>query len=337
MRNKLIILSGCLLFASAIAGSATPLNLSSPKEALKAYLRIQRKGGTLKQLRDVVSKENFTIFSALEAATEGKIDLTQELPPEDKYAKLTIVKKNSTEGRAIFQLRVKYKESWLQQEQKEMKEMGMDDIPSDQKTGGEAISDASPGEESDYPCHIKGEGHVSFLFLKQNGAWRFHKSYASNQPSDFSPLLKAKDLSGGFTVTARTEPSPALPKSVPDQPLAGRHSGKDWKGLFAYHSSFFSDDDHYGVDVLEKKEPEKFKRFQQPELMVKIPKKPGQYQLSPTFNVTFFEPPGNNKTATDGILKVTHEGGTYKVHLIAHFDKDNDVRGYFTFTPPEGE
>lgn len=137
-------------------------------------------------------------------------------------------------------------------------------------------------------------------------------------------------------ISAHAEPSPALPQSVPDQALAGRHSGKDWKGLFAYHSSFFSDDDHYGVDVLEKEEPEKFKRFQLRKLMVTIPKVPGEYKLSPLFNVTFFEPPGNNKAATDGILKIKRNGAMYTVTLIAHFDKDNDVRGYFTFTPPEG-
>jgi hypothetical protein len=330
VRSRSIIMFGYLIFATSISAYAEPPDLSSPSEALKSYLRISVKGGTLREYRDIVSEENVAIISALDEAAEGRVDLSEKIPPENRYAKLIIAKRQATDNRAIFQLRVKYKESWLQQEQKEV---GIEDIPSDQRTGGEAISDASPGEEFDYPCHIEGDGYVSFLFLKQNGAWRFHKSYASSQPSDFSPLLKARDVSGGLTVTARKEPSPARPESVPDQPLAGRHSGKDWKGLFAYPSSFFSDDEHYGVDVLEKEEPDRFKQFHLRKLMVKIPKVPGEYKLSPMFNVTFFEPPGNNKSATDGTLNVKRNGAIYKVQLIAHFDKDNDVRGCFTFTP----
>lgn len=120
-------------------------------------------------------------------------------------------------------------------------------------------------------------------------------------------------------------------------PLSGMHSGKEWKGLFAYHSKFFSNDTHYGVDIVEKEEPDKFKRFGVPKLMVKIPKKPGTYKLSSTFNVTFYEPPGKNRTAIEGSMKVELKNGRYKVYLTVHSDEDNSVKGYFNFTPPGTE
>ena len=154
-----------------------------------------------------------------------------------------------------------------------------------------------------------------------------------NQPSDFTPLLKAKNLSGVFSVNVRSEPSPSLPDIVPNRPLAGRHFGKEWKGLFTYKSSFPSDDNYFDVNVIQEEEPEAHKRFQLRQLMIKLPKNPENYKLSPTFNVTFYQHPGNNKTATDGILKITQDGSTYKAHLIAHFDEDNTVQGYFTFQP----
>jgi len=340
MKATAMILCGVLLaatFAAEVTAQTTP---SSQKMALDAYIQLQRKGATLGEWRKIVSKESFAVVSGLEQATSGQLNLNEKVPPEDKYASFTIIKESNTADRAILQVKVKYKDSWLKQEANEMKEMGLkDDIPADQQANSELISDASPGEDAEYPYHVKGDGYVSFLFVKQDGTWRFHKSHASKQPSDFTPLLAAKDLSDGLTVTVKPaiESSPSLPKAAPNQPLAGRHSGKDWRGLFAYERTFSNDKDHYGVEVVEKEEPEKFKRFGVPTLIVKIPKVPGEYKLSPTFNVTFFEPPGNNKIATEGILKVTRDGTAYKVELVARSDKDNDVRGCFTYKPPTGK
>jgi hypothetical protein len=133
------------------------------------------------------------------------------------------------------------------------------------------------------------------------------------------------------------ETNPSLPKVAPNQALAGRHSGKDWRGLIAYESTSSTDQDYYGVEVVEKVEPDWVKRFSIPRLLVRIPRNPGEYKLSPTFNVTFFEPPGNNKVATEGFLKVTRDGATFKVELVARSDKDNDVRGSFTYAPSTGK
>ena len=332
-----------LVPATLIAGTLTVPDLSSPEKALESYMSLKRKGATLAEFERLTSKETFAIVSGLvglASATGSKTDISEGMPPENRYANVTIAKKQVTEDRAVFQVKAKYNEQWLKQEGEEAKRMDMPQarIPANRPTGGQAVSDASPGEEVAYPYHINGEGFVSFLFVKQDGSWRFHKSYASNQPSDFTPLLKAKDLSGGFTMTVKpSSPSPPLPNVAPRQLLAGRHSGKEWRGLFTYHDAFFSNKDHYGVEVLEKKEPDEFKRYRVSKLKVTLPKKPGEYNLSPTLNVTFFEPPGQNRTATEGILKITRDGATYKVELIAHFDQDNDVRGYFTFTPPKGE
>ena len=168
-----------MLFITAASGAETPTDLSSPTSALKSYIRMKRTGWTLKDFQDLVSKENFTIVSAMNLAMMGNIDLSEKKPPENKYSKLKIMKRQTTDDRAIFQVKVSYKDSWLKQEAQELKETGMDNISPDQKTGGNIISEAGPGEDSEYPYHIKGEGYISFLFLKQEGTWRFHKSYAT--------------------------------------------------------------------------------------------------------------------------------------------------------------
>ena len=129
----------------------------------------------------------------------------------------------------------------------------------------------------------------------------------------------------------------SVPDAVSDRPLAGRHSGKEWQGLFAYHNSSLSNDKHYSVWIVEKEELDEFKRFQLRQLIVSLPKKPGKYKLSSTLNVTFLEPPGKNKIATKGTLKVTRDGSTYKAYLIANFDENNNVRGDFTFRPAKGK
>ena len=334
---KANVLCGILLAGAIAAEATTQFDLSSPKTALNSYIQLQRKGATLEQWRNVVSKENFAIVSGLYQATQGKTDLSEKMPPEDRYASLTIIMESGTADRAILQVKVKYAEEYLNQEAEQMKETEAGDWPSDKKTGSEAVRDAGPGENAEYPFHIKGEGYISYLFLKQDGTWRFHKSLASNQPSDFTPLLKAKDLSGGLTITVKppAKSNSSLPNAVPNQPLAGRHSGKEWRGLFAYHDAFFSNKDRNGVTLFENEEPDEFKRYGLSKLIVTLPKTPGKYKLSPTLNVTFCEPPGNNKVATEGILKITRDGAKYKAELIAHVDEDNDVRGYFTFTPPK--
>lgn len=327
------------LLLSVSSGIATSGDLSTPEKALVSYLRLQKQGATLKQLYNIVSQEYLDLIKAMEAMDGEEVDIHEPLPSQDRYAKLSVVSKQVSDDRAIFLLRANYKESWLEQQTQEMKEWGMVDFPADAKTGGESVSDATPGDGEDYPYHLNGVGYVSFLFVKQDGTWRFHKSYASNQPSDFMPLLKAKDLSGGFSVTPNTEPEPDLPMTVPDQPLTGRHSGREWTGSFVYHCAFRSEKDHYGVDIYANERPDIMRAddARQLRLLGKIPENTGEYPLSGTFNVTFFEPPGNNKVATRGIMKVTREGDTYIVRLIAHFDKDNDVRGYFAFTPTDEE
>jgi hypothetical protein len=305
--------------------------------ALDAYVQLQRRGATLGEWQKIISRESFAIVSALEQATTGQLNLNEKMPPEDKYAAFTIIKESNTADRAIFQVMVKYKAAWLKQE---ANETGLkNDIPAAQQASRTLITDAGPGEGAEHPYHVNGDGYVSFLFLKQDGTWRFHKSHASRQPSDFTPLLKTTDLTGGLTVKVQPaiETNPAPPKVAPNQPLAGRHSGKDWRGLIAYENTLSNDKDYYGVEVVEKAEPDWVKRFSVPKLIVKIPRNPGEYKLSPTFNVTFFEPPGNNKVATEGLLKVTRDGATFKVELVARSDKDNDVRGSFSYTPPAGK
>lgn len=341
MKATAKVLCGVLLAGAFAAEATAQTTPSSPRKALDAYIQLQCKGGTLREWQKIVSKESFALVSGLEQATSGRqLNLTEKVPPEDaKYASLLIVKESNTMDRAILQGKVKYRDSWLKQEVAEAKETGMTvDVVADEQTKIELISDASPGEDAEYPYHVKGDGYVSFLFVKQAGTWRFHKSHASKHPSDFTPLLASKDLSGGLTVTVKpsTEPSSPLPNTAPNQALAGRHSGKDWRGLFVYEKTFSNDKDHYRVQVVEKEEPEEFKRLGGPMLSVKIPKVPGEYKLSPTFNVTFFEPPGNNRIATEGILKVTRDGAAYMVELIARYDKDNDVRGRFTYKPLTG-
>ena len=143
-------------------------------------------------------------------------------------------------------------------------------------------------------------------------------------------------------LTPEVESGLSLSTVVPDQPLAGRHMGKDWRGLYAYHEPFFSKEDCYGVEVVGKEfvgkaETNEFERLGQSSLLVIFPKRPGEYKMSPKFNVTFFEPPGITRTTANGIMKIMREGATYKVELIDPLDIDNDVRGYFRFTPPKGE
>jgi hypothetical protein len=331
------VLCGVLLAGTFAAGITAQTVPPSPKVALDAYIQLQRRGATLGEWQRVVSRESFAIVSALEQATSGQLNLAERMPPEDKYASFTIIKESNTPARAIFQVMVKYKDSWLKQEAHDTRLKN--DIPAAQQAGRSLISDAGPGEGAEHPYHLNGDGYVSFLFLKQDGTWRFHKSHASRQPSDFTPLLTTKDLSGGLSVTMQPaiETNPSLPKVAPNQALAGRHSGKDWRGLIAYESTSSTDQDYYGVEVVEKVEPDWVKRFSIPRLLVRIPRNPGEYKLSPTFNVTFFEPPGNNKVATEGFLKVTRDGATFKVELVARSDKDNDVRGSFTYAPSTGK
>jgi hypothetical protein len=342
-RLQMTVLAALVPLILTVSSLAAP-DLSSPEKALDSYISLKRKGGTLAEFQPLLSKEYFALVSGLNKAFGSGPDASEAMPPDNRYAKVTIVNKQVAGDRAIFQVKMKYSEQWLKQETEalkqaaeEAKKMGRQraSIPADQPTGGQAVSDATPGEEDESPCQINGEGFVSFLFVKQDGSWRFHKSYATNQPTDFTPLLKAKDFSGGFTFTPHqpSGPEPVLPTVAPDTPLSGLIAGKKWTGLFAYEETFFTDNDHYGLDVVQTEEPDKFKRMDASKLMVNLPKKPGEYKLSSTFNVTFFEPPGNNRTGTQGSMKVQKEGNTYKVNLVAYFDKDNDVRGTFSFTP----
>lgn len=338
MKKHAIMILIALIPTTLIAGTVTVFDLSSPEKALEAYMNLKRKGGTLDEFRRLTSKELFASFSDLDSAFGGHTNLRETMPPEDRYATVTIVKKQASENRAIFQVKAKYKEKWLKQEVDEAKQAGMQDtsIPANQPTGGQAVSDPSPGEHAEYPYQINGEGFVSFLFVKQDGSWRFHNSYATNQPTDFTPLLKVKSLSGGITVTKNgpAEPEPVAPPTAPNTPLSGLISGKKWEGKFAYLDEDKSEaSKEFRVDVVDREEPNWVMRTRMPHLVLSVPKKPGIYPLSLLFNITFYEPPGKNLIAAKGNMEVLKVGEVYKVQLVAHADKDNNASGSFSFIP----
>lgn len=290
-----------LLIVSIAVGETTPIDQSSPGQVLKSYLQLQRKGYTPAQMRNLISKEYF------EEHFEG-VGASAAVNAEDRYATTSVEFATNTVDRAFILVKVKYTDSWLQMQ-------GMD---SDQESGGTVL--CSVGENVDFPFQTNGVGYVSFLFVRHNSEWLFHTSHASIQPRDYTSLL---------TVTPKLILSP-LPNVAPDQPISGRHSGRDWRELGSHHVAMLDDKDHYGFGLSGNDLLDQVGKG----LLGCIPKQPGTYPLSKKFSVTFTETPGINRVATEGSMKVTMTGANYKVELIARFDQSNDVRGNFTFLPP---
>lgn len=340
MKTQLVAMFSLFMLIAMLAGADDALDLSSPMASLKSYLEMQRKGAQLKEFKSLVSKENFAAVSSMVGAFGEALDPSEMMPPEDKYTKLTIIRKEETADRAFIQLKVKYKELWLKAEQKEN---GTDEISAGRKHD-ETISDASPGEDYHYPLQINGDGYVSFLFLKQEGKWRFHKSYASSQPADFTPLLGEKDLSSRFTAKkVSAEPAPFKSMSTsfqnkvdPKGGLSGTFNGKPWVGKYAYLSMFNKDDkDYYSINVCAQNEPDKYARMGIQSLIVKLPKNVGVYDLTSVFNVTFYTPPNKNVVASEGSMTVAKEGSVYIVKMVARADHDNELSGEFIFEQSE--
>jgi hypothetical protein len=334
--------------AGKVESSPKPLQLagaSAPAQALNEYLRLTKQGGALNEFRAVLTKDNFAMLSmgvamdAIEktgAPPTNKPSLSSlKVPPgADKYAAVSMVKTQAVVDRAFLVAKVTYKQAWLKEEE-EGAEAG------ENVTAPTVMDDGEAGEGSEWPFHVKGVGYVSFLFLRQDGSWRYHKSYAARKPVDFTPLLaSSKDLNNGFSMSVdmdEPEPFASLPTNAPTTALSGVLAGKPWKGVFAQPSQFRdSDATHFALNVMEREESGSFSSFQQPHLMLKLPKKEGFYPLSGTFNVTFYQPPGNNVIATEGSMKVVRKGSTYQVGLVAYANKLNNASGTFSYVVSTG-
>lgn len=155
----------------------------------------------------------------------------------------------------------------------------------------------------------------------------------------------AKILLGktSFTVVKVQAESSPLPKAetkktkdVSKGGISGKFNGKPWTGKYAYLNMFNDDNEkHYSVEICAEKEDNKYKRMSLQKLDIKLPKEPGVYKFSPTFNTTFFTPPGSNAIAMKGSMTVEKKGDAFVVKLSVRKDDENNLSGSFTFNPKE--
>ena len=118
--------------------------------------------------------------------------------------------------------------------------------------------------------------------------------------------------------------------------ISGKFNGKSWTGKYSYLNMFNDDSEkHYSVEICAEKEDDKYKRMSLQKLDIKLPKEPGVYKFSPTFNTTFYTPPGNNATAMEGSMTIKKKGDVFTVKLTVRKDDENDLSGSFTFNPKE--
>jgi len=118
-------------------------------------------------------------------------------------------------------------------------------------------------------------------------------------------------------------------------PLAGKIAGQSWTMVSADTDAFLSDDAGFWATAYELSIPACSGQFSDGrELLLTIPKAPGDYPLSLNLNATFYDPDtGNNLVATKGHIAVDTisasqiTGGAY-----IEYDAANTVNGRFTIS-----
>lgn len=111
-----------------------------------------------------------------------------------------------------------------------------------------------------------------------------------------------------------------------DQPLAGHLQGAAWKPIVCRRSTFQFDQkgETIRVDVLAEK-VDRNAADTLPKLILKLPIKPGDYPLGPTFNLTVVIPPSQNIPLTNGTLSVYKVTDTTIEFGLTARGEDGDV------------
>ena len=174
---------------------------------------------------------------------------------------------------------------------------------------------------------------------------KYDKTGKEHGPFECKEGVKVQISKTSFTIVEVQTDSSTLPKAEHPNPkaaskggLAGKFNGKQWTGKYAYLNMFNDDkDEHYSVEICAEKEDDKYKRMSLQKLDINLPKKPGVYTFSPTFNTTFYTPPGTNVIGMKGSMTVEKKGDVFTVKLNVSTDDDNNLSGTFTFNPKDSK
>jgi hypothetical protein len=144
----------------------------------------------------------------------------------------------------------------------------------------------------------------------------------------FIAVLSSGGLGGAGCSSSESE-------TIIETPLSGKVGGQPWAFQVGTTSAFLSDDTSLAASLYAMSytpcvdnEP-----FAMPHVLLSVPRKPGDYDLSLGLSVTFAFGESNNlistkgKITVDSVTSTTVTGG-----LVAHFDGGNDVNGQFQAT-----
>jgi hypothetical protein len=124
-------------------------------------------------------------------------------------------------------------------------------------------------------------------------------------------------------------------ETIVETPLSGKVGGQSWTLQVGTTDAFLSDDTSFAASLYAMSytpcvdnEP-----FTTPHVLLSVPRKPGDYDLSLGQSVTFAFGDSENlistkgKITVDSVTATTITGG-----LVAHFNDGNDVNGQFQAT-----
>lgn len=189
--KQLVAASVCALgtgivFAEATGKSGTAEEAEAKEmrrvaeQALDHYLAFLAKGGTVGDLAKVASAANVNNY----ADDQGSLDAKTKIAAEDRYAKVTVTKVESSARRFVVYATVTYKPAWIKKEEDELKALGMEVDATKGGTDPERIRVKldDPTMDVQHPFHRAGIGFVAFAFLKEGAQWKYHAGVASRVP-----------------------------------------------------------------------------------------------------------------------------------------------------------
>lgn len=127
---------------------------------------------------------------------------------------------------------------------------------------------------------------------------------------------------------------------IADGPLSGKFAGSDWTFVNGWTDDFLSDEEGFFTSLYDvEAEACGFSPDADRQILLQVPREPGEYELSFGQNVTFSFGDNENNVATIGrmvVEEVTDTEVSVGLYAIFGSDKDFEVSGHFTATvcPP---